>query len=541
MKKIFIIIFTFIILSGSFGCKDFFDINKNPDALEEAPIELVLPAALSAPMYVFGGDGQIIGSFFAQHWTQSTGGPQYKAFDSWQLTNETFDGRGYGALYYYALADLKYIREIAEETENWTYFLITNIVEAYVFQMLVDLYDKVPYFEAVQGQEGIITPQFDDGQAIYDALIEKIDNALSKDLNAATCEDPEDADIIFGGNMENWVRFANTLKLKIFLRQSFVNDVSAQIDAMEGEPFLNSHASFDIFVDQGNKRNPIYSTVVVEQPGNITMSRTIMNLLVDNLHGNQGGSIEHDVLDKRVEVIAHKPALVTEFFRALLQGDYQNDKTWGINMDSLENPGAPSVQYLSTPILYYNTPMYYMTEAESYFLQAEAYERFWGGLNSGQEMYENGVIADFTRLGYVGYSADSTEILGQGGNYAQWALDETVADHCELIWTQKWISMVNIQGMEAWIEHNRTDTPKEYPYHPTDYSNYSDWMEASGDPQTYYKNGWFTIAINNVTSNRFPRRLLCPQSELDGNPNVPDDMRNAQIYDEVWWDVVPQF
>jgi len=520
MKNKFLLILVIALIFGVTGCQKYFDINHDPDALEEAPLEMILPAALAAPLYTLGGDGQIIGAFWAQHWTQSTNAPQYQGYDSWQITNSTFDGRGYGALYFYGLKDLEHIRKEAEATENWTYYLIATATQSYVYQMLVDMYDQVPFSEALQGdsgEEGAFTPHFDDGNDIYDSLLVRLDYALSKDFTLSSNENPGEADIVFQGNINNWIAFANTLKLKILLRESFKNDVTAEINAIKDAAFLMNDASYDVFVEQQNKQNPMYGIAEDAHKGNITMSRTLLSVMIDDMFNDS-----YSIRDQRVNYLALHPKDVEEYHRALYQGDY-------INIDYAEDIG-----YLSRPRLQFDDELYYFTQAECYFLLAEADVRFWGGANA-QEYYENGVTAAFKRFSYLAdYDSENEQtqidnILDED-DYGQWPTDNSDDAQLKIIWLQKWISMVNIQGMEAFIEHNRTDYPETFPIHPLDES-FEDEYNFSDD------RGKFTISVNNVTSDRFPRRLMCPQSEIDGNPNTPADLKNKKVYDKVWWDV----
>jgi len=518
MKRIYLIIILLVLFSFS-SCKKFLDINHDPDAIENVPIKMILPSALSSPMYILGGDGQIIGAYWAQQWTQSTNSPQYQGFDSWQITNSTFDGRGYGALYYYSLTDLKRIKNEARKTENWSYYLMATVIESYVYQTLVDLYDNVPYTDAIQGEEGNITPEFDMGEDIYTNIVDSLKYALNLDVTTITSEDPEESDIIFNGDMNKWKEFANTLLLKIYLRESFKKDMSSEITSLNGS-FLSEDADFNIFVNQSDKRNPIYATAEIEQKGNISMSRTLIGYLIDDMYGSP------NIRDSRVDYLAYRPNKVPEAHRALLQGDfYANSNVYYLGGSSTVNYwGAENIEYLSRPLILYDTPLYYMTLAESYFLQAEADIRYKGGAEA-QDLYENGVKAAFRRLGLTDTDA---QVILDDVNYAAWSSATTDDERLNLIWMQKWVSMTNIQGIEAFIEHNRTDTPKEFNVNPN-----SDPINWDDD----YERGWFTVSVNNVTNGRFPRRLLVPQSEIDGNPNVPDEMRNKKIYDPVWWDV----
>ncbi len=515
------LLLTALLLLFASGCKNFLDVNHDPDALSDAPVQKILPAALISPLYILSGDGQVIGAYWTEHWTQSTNAPQFQDFDSWQITNSTFDSRGYGALYYNALEDLEYIRSKSYEDENWSYYLIATAVQCYVFQFLVDMYDKIPFTEALKGttsEDFAFTPHFDDGQVVYDSLIARLDYALSKDYNSSTSIKPGEDDVIFNGNMDMWVAFANTLKLKIFLRESFARpDVAANgIAKLEGQTFLTSQpAAFSNFMNQADKRNPIYATAEVAHKGNITISRTLMSLMIDDMLNDS-----YKVRDKRIDYIANKPDKVPEYHRALLQGDY-------LNLDYAEQ-----IKYLSTPLLNYDDPVYYFTKAETYFMLAEADLRFWKTGNA-QSYYEKGVESAFKRFSYlsnydVETEEDDIEAILDENDYGKWP--DTEEEQLKIIWLQKWISMANIQGIEAFIEHNRTDYPETYPYRPGT-AEFDDDYEYSKD------RGKFTISVNNVTSDRFPRRFLCPQSELSGNPNVPAELTSKKVYDPVWWDV----
>ena len=517
MKNKFLLILGIVLIFSVSGCQKYFDINHDPDALENAPLEMILPAALSAPLEVLGGEGQIIGGFWAQHWTQATGGPQYKGYDSWQVTPSTFDGRGYGALYFNGLKDLEYIKNKAAVEENWNYYLIATATQCYVFQMLADLYDEIPFSRALKGDTGNpddFTPVFEKGEDIYDSLIVRLDNALAKDFSVSTNTMEPTADIIFAGDMDKWKAFANTLKLKIYLRKSASSEssVSDDIIAMQSATFLQDDASYNIFMNQENKRNPMYDLLEVSQKGNVTISATLMSVLIKDFRGTP------NIKDKRIDYIAFRPAKVPEYHRALFQGNYNNIEY------------AEDIQELSRPLFKYDDDLYYFSKAECYFILAEADLRFWGATNA-KTYYEQGVTAAFQRFSYLDNydtETEATDISSIINGYAEFPVTNADNKQLEMIWQQKWVSMANIQGMEAFIEHNRTNYPAHYEFNPQDEDNFAYFNDSEGQ---------FTIAANNVTGDRFPRRLLCPQSEIDGNANVPAELKSKKVYDPVWWDV----
>src|SRR5690606_31428584 len=118
-----------------------------------------------------------------------------------------------------ALNDYHFVIEKAQETEDWHYLLMGTVMKAYTYQVMVDLYDTLPYDEAFQGVENL-TPAYEEGYQIYQKLIAELDNALALQAGADPVDPTKNKalDVIFRFNMDNWVKFANTLKLKLYLR-----------------------------------------------------------------------------------------------------------------------------------------------------------------------------------------------------------------------------------------------------------------------------------------------------------------------------------
>lgn len=475
MKK-FNICLAGILLIFSTSCEDFLDINTSPNEPAQAPVELVFPAATGSAAYVIGGWYQILGGMWSQHWTQSTGASQYRNIDAYDLQTDFLDDRQYGELYSGALNDLEYIKKTASATGNWSYYLMATVVQSHVYQVLVDLYDKVPFTESLKGDQGILSPKFDDGQIIYDSLIARIDQALSKDLSAATVQQPGQDDVIFQGDLDKWVQFANTLKLKIYLRQSEArpNIASAGIQSLfASQNFLSEDAAFGSFKDEVDSRNPVYETGVDRLAGNITISRTLHNFLQTNG-------------DPRIDDIMNYPVNTPSAHNTLVQGDYLSTT-------------PTNIQGLSTPTLGPLDAVYFISTAESYFLQAEAVVRF-GVAGNAAELYELGIDASFQKFGTT---ADPTTVYGAGQVY-EFPTTGTEDEQIEAIITQKWVAMASSQGLEAFFEQSRTGYPD-----------------------------FFTPAVNNVTSDQFPRRLFYPQSERSRNPsNLPEIQ---PLTEPVWW------
>jgi hypothetical protein len=488
-----------LVLSAS--CEEWLDINKDPNNPDEANEELTLAAGISSVAYVYGGRYQVLGALWSQHWTQSLGASQYSGLDSYDISSSTFDNRQFGEMYTGALMNLDYIKTISKENGNWNYYLMAEVMQSYTFQILADLYDQIPFSEALKGDDGLITPKYENGQDIYDSLVARIDYALSLDYDKDGLEDVEAEDILFNGRTDKWVEFANTLKLKIYLRQLYERPEAAKegIESLYAQDakFLTADAAMTQFTNETGRRNPLYETEVVflgNNP-NLVISNTLLSFM------NDKGDLE------RLDMLFDFPERGGGH-KGLDQGDYNDpDEPKGTNSSSYSKP------YMS-PF----APVYLMSASEAYFIQTEAIIRYGvKPYSEAKEMYENGIDKSFQRLGLI----DGEDFYGPGDIYEFPAEGSPLESFIESIIVQKWIALANIQSLETFFEHNRTHYPKESPVQ-ADNSNY-----VAGE---------FTVSVNNVTSGRFPKRLLFPESEYSGNPDNTPPKEGVNVYDKIWWD-----
>lgn len=185
--KIFLVAIAAVTFSS---CDQWLDINTDPNYPSEIPTAMPITSGMGSAATVIGGQYAILGALWAQHFTQDNTANQYKAWDSYNVTSSVMNSE-YLKLYAYSLTDFKKAIKRSAEVEDWNNYLIGTVMEAYVFQVLVDLYGTVPYFEACKADEGVTTPKFDSGEEIYSDLFARLDDALSKDFKATTCTDPE--------------------------------------------------------------------------------------------------------------------------------------------------------------------------------------------------------------------------------------------------------------------------------------------------------------------------------------------------------------
>jgi hypothetical protein len=484
------------------GCSDWLDVNKNPNVPDDITYKDVLPSGISSVAYVMGGRYQIFGALWSQQWTQSPGASQYQGLDSYDINSSTFDDNQFGELYSGALQNLEFVRQESLKAKQWNYYLVATVVQAYTFQVLADLYDSIPFSEALKGDIGITEPKYEGGQNIYDSLISRIDFALRQDFNDDNLEKVGNLGLIENSSdIDVWKEFANTLKLKIFLRQSEVRPQLAEQEIKKlydaKTKFLGQDILLDIYSDESGKRNPLYETEVnfLGNNPNLILSNTLFSCLNKN-----------DDFD-RLDNLFSKPENGGDH-KALEQGNYYAPD---------EDPGINSNSY-SKPVLLPDSPVYLMSYSEACLLQAEAIIRYnVDDYSAARDLYNAGVKSSFRRiLKQDDVDAKADPLLA--GNYAFPSDGSSLDAYIKSIIIQKWIALSGIQNLETFFEHNRTHYPLE--------------TKVSANDNNYVA-GEFTLSVNNVTSGRFPKRLVFPASEYATNPNTPD---KQDVWVNVWWD-----
>lgn len=460
------------------SCADL-DINRDPDLLspEQVPMSSELPGAITGIVATQGSAYAIAGGMWSQFWTQSAVANQYKTLDDYSIPNSAGMVAGAWSNMFDALTDIRNIKTNAENDSNWNYYLIATCLEVYSSQVLVDMFGTIPYTEA--NNTAILNPVFESGDVVYDNMVIDLLDALSRDLSASPIENaPGSSDFIFGGDMDSWTKFANTLLLKVYLRQSEARPAIAQagITALmsSGAQFLSEDAAVTQFSDEASKRNPLYEN-----------EREQLNVGTNLRASLTMGSFLQNVADPRLPFFYDGTSFQ-------IQGNY--------------NDGLPTSSVIQ---MYYDDPVYFISESESYFLQSEAAVRYMNGANA-EELYNMGVQAAFDK-----YDLDASSLLA--GNYAfpNGSDDENI----ESIITQKWVSSFPGNGFESFIEQNRTGYP-----------------QISSVPQddAGYIPGQLSYSVEGRTGGLFPKRFLYPLDEIQRNTNAPAP---SVITDAVWYDV----
>lgn len=142
--------------------------------------------------------------------TALTGGNMYSNAISPQSLDDTWE-----FAYQDVLAQIKAL----ESSENISAFPahqgVAQVLKAYTYLILVDIFGDVPYSNALDGASGVFNPTVDSGSEIYTAMINELNSAIEN--LEKTSSNSIERDIYFDGNTDKWVTLANTLLLRTYL------------------------------------------------------------------------------------------------------------------------------------------------------------------------------------------------------------------------------------------------------------------------------------------------------------------------------------
>lgn len=508
LNKLFLVLILGLLVS----CDDKLDINRNPNYPLEINAGLALTSAEANLAAVMGGEWMNLGGFYAQYHTQAPSASQFENIDSYNL-NTIYANTPYTQLYAGTLTDLKFVTDESAAVNDTGTMLIAEALRAYTFQILVDLFGDVPYTEAVNGTEGTFTPTATPGAEIYADLIVKLDAAV-----AAYEANPTEAqvgvqDVIYNGNIDRWIQFINTLKLKMYIRMAYTPQANpAAVNALIAENnFLTEDATFATFDRSANKRNPFFE-VFLSQTGLGDVNHIASNTLFEFYNENE---------DPRLNAV----------YRSNLSGNYA-----AIEQGTGNTFNNTATAY-ARPNIRPRTPVFLLTVTESNFLQAEALIRYSGGAGA-KEKYDEGVLASLTLYQTYFFVNDNNEeeteavwtpaqtvsfaqILTEPGGAYEYVASANVETAVRQVAIQKWAALPYVNNVESYIETTRTKYPEVVPVGTQDYSI------GNRVPS----------ALSVLAGTQVPSILFYPDDEVTRNPNIT---QHTSLTQNVWWDQKPE-
>lgn len=202
------------------SCSNYLDVDKDTDSPTVAPLGYLLTSieiGVSQIGDFNNGTGDILATYTHQM-TSREEEDQYGVKVGNIPLNNDWDG------IYLSLTDIETLIKQGTETGNLVYVGIGQLQKAYLMSYAVDLWGDVPYTEATQLTSGIINPKFDNQKTIYSSVFALIDTAKKNIATNAGTKKPTTDDLFYGGSTSKWIKFANTLKLKLYNQTRLTSD-----------------------------------------------------------------------------------------------------------------------------------------------------------------------------------------------------------------------------------------------------------------------------------------------------------------------------
>ncbi len=467
--------------------KDFEDLNTNPNEPTIANANYLFTESLAQ------GAGQFSTGIHTEIWTLmnwdmhmadingiTSAGNEYAYSNDWndELWKE---------LYARVLLPVNDVIKITKDdpylVSKWA---MAKIWKVYISHRITDLWGDIPYSDALNGvnENGnpILAPKYDNQKDIYTDLIADLKNAA--DAIDQSKPSFDQADILYQGSHEKWIKFANSLRLRLAMRISNADPVLAQqvvSELMTEDNFISSNSEGAHFQFVSNHKHPFFDLYESGQ-GMRNPSHFFIELLK---------SMNDPRLEVYAELTESSIVLGTEPYVGVpnLMTSVELN-TLGINMFTASEVGSYFLDI--------NTAGTTFSYAEICFLKAEAAHKAWGGSQTTEDYYNEGVRAAMELLGVhdtsiTNYLAGATAFDGS----------------LEMIITQKWISFTYRDAYESYAELRRTGFPK--------LKNYDGSL----------------LDMNNL-----PQRFKYPPSEISLNwENVSAvGLGIDETTSKVWWD-----
>lgn len=467
------------------GC-EFGDTNEDPSSVIAAPINQQLTSLTVNVGFLAGSDLNRYSSLIMQQYSGQTVGAttQTQFFEQFQIVGSDLNNV-WSSIYATILNDAENVIVGATASNSPHYSGVAKILKAYTYQLAVDTWGSIPYSDT-QKLAANVKPKYDSDEAIYADLINLLDQGIAEVNAPISSISPGTNSTIFPGTFSttknNWIKFANTLKLRIFLHYS-EKDASfakSKIDALvnSGAALMTSNAdSFQMnFIDAANARNPIDQ-----------FETTRINNLVANA---KLVTMMNSKTDPRRQFYFTQLPAGSGLYVGAVAGAPAGPNNYSKLHTYLRGAATGSVYTGAAPIRM-------LTFAEYNFIRAEAALRF-SSPGSAQTFFQAGIRASMESAGVA--AADITTYLAANGT-----LTGTTAQQLEQIINEKFVANYGVV-MEPWTDFRRTGYPT------------------------------LTLPSNAIVP-YFPRSLFYPQSEIDLNPENATQKKDMSV--RVFWDKRP--
>ncbi|MEM9674097.1 MAG: SusD/RagB family nutrient-binding outer membrane lipoprotein [Bacteroidota bacterium] len=506
---------------------DFTELNTDPknltvDNLTQSEYGAVVKAAQYTPAFLGNparGAFQLTQSLFSDIYGGyfATTAPNFNS-DKFILVGGWLNG-AFNYFYANAAPQIRYAETFAADNGFDLENAMMKVWRVWAYHRVTDYWGPIPYSEFGNGE---LSVPYDAQDVIYRDFFTTLDEAISVlQSNAGGTSFLGANDLVYGGNVDQWLKFANTLRLRLAIRVKYADPTLSQTEAEKaaslGE-FIETNADNAIIETNPDFRNP-YNTIT--QWGEFRMSADMESVL----KGYEDPRMQFYAAPAAEPDPSDDPAGVEFPFEGMRNGQSQVAKQ-GNDFNALASDMAPDYTAAGAP-----GPNYVaMNAAESYFLRAEGALEGWNmGGGTAQDFYEQGIVTSHVEYGLDGNDLSGNPYVQSTNTPASYNGSDpapsqvpiafntggSTEEQLEQIITQKWISLYP-NSQEAWAEKRRTGYPTFYDRLNTD------------DP---------TIPVNTV-----PRRVTFVDGEFTTNAAAVNAAIDSQLggpdngTTRLWWD-----
>jgi hypothetical protein len=415
-----------------------------------------------------------------------------------------------------------------------------RIWRAYIFQLVTDAHGDVPFNDAAKGTlEQTFNPTFEPQEQVYEKLFTELDGAVTQLDGAGSGFGSQDL-LTYEGDVQQWKKFANSLRLRLAMRlvkrdQGWAQqEVEAALSADGG--VITDNADNAMYFHQEepgrNQNNPDSWALKNSEMG--YPSQTLVEWLKDRNDPRlfvYGAVYDGQVTTEDAQVIPEDdPNNVKGMPNGYLAGQLENHSSWTENCRDEEgnltsNTDACDIaDYMQThpELLGETDPLFHITAAQNHLLLAEAEVRWGIAPLSAEEHYEAGVRAAFKQLAEYGSDAVvSDSEIDQYLDDNPFKSGASQEEQLEQINEQYWASSY-MNAIEAWNNWKRSGYP-DLETAPVDIDDARG--PGGGRP-------------GNDTNGQIPRRMLYHRDEVSLNDNLdaPPGQSPNDMVTRVWWD-----
>jgi hypothetical protein len=352
---------------------------------------------------------------------------------------------------------------------------LANIVWVLGFHRITDYWGPIPYFKA--GQPGNSIP-YDPQDKIYDDFFKRLTAAVAALKANSTAQPFGTGDLIYGGNVAKWIKFANTLRLRLALRISKVDPTRAKTEAeaaVAGGVMTDSPAD-DALLQKSEKGSNFNGLSIMSDWNEFRMSASMESTLKG--YSDPRMPVYFLPTENSAKAHAADPSKPLEY-NGVRNGLTSTQLTEAINKPENNSHAGPrwaSTAYPGGTSGYLSTPQNVMCTAEAYFLRAEGALLGWNMNGESKDLYEAGIANSMKQWGITDAAAIQAYINSTGTPIApQDYLNSPPVSNIPVkfntadinmqqqqIATQKWLALYP-DGFEAWADYRRSRYLKLYP------------------------------------------------------------------------------